>query len=84
MIALLVVNAMEYASETLNFAIFIAVVVVELAVWLISRVAYRKFFVFPVELDLLQSRWGVWVMIIVSIFFDLHSNSMCRYFIFFY
>ena len=71
MILLLIINSTGNGSDLLNFIIFGIVVVVELAVWLVSRVVYREYFVFPVELDLLQNRWGVWVMIIVSIYLSL-------------
>jgi hypothetical protein len=66
MIVLLLANTFNYNSDILDFALFLSVVGVELSSWLISRTLFRQNFVFPVHLDMLQIRWGVWVMIVVS------------------
>jgi hypothetical protein len=75
MIILLVLNAMGYNSNYIDLIFFVAVVVVELFAWVGSRVLYRHMFKFPVNLDTLQARWGVWVMIVIgeSVIQLLHS-----------
>lgn len=68
MIVLIILNSTNYHSDIVDFIFFILVVAIELLTWVISRTMFRKYFVFPVNLEMLQLRWGVWVMIVVSTF----------------
>ena len=54
-----------YNNEIYDLLTLIFVITIETIVWLISRVYFRKYFVYPVDLELLQDRLGMWVMIVV-------------------
>jgi hypothetical protein len=66
MIALIITNAKGHGDIYMDLGFFGAVVGFELFLWILSRTMYRHLFQIPVNLDTLQSRWGVWVMIVVS------------------
>jgi low temperature requirement protein LtrA len=75
MVALIVLNSQGYGSGAMDIGFFGAVVVLELMLWITSRIFYRHLFTFPVNLENLQARWGVWVMIVIgeSVIQLLHS-----------
>jgi low temperature requirement protein LtrA len=75
MVALIVLNSRGYGSGAMDIGFFGAVVVLELMLWITSRIFYRHLFTFPVNLENLQARWGVWVMIVIgeSVIQLLHS-----------
>jgi hypothetical protein len=77
MSGLLIINSTSDSSTTVDLIFFGLVVVVEVSAWLVSRIAFRHWFHFPVNLDTLQTRWGIWVMIVIgeSAIQMLHSFS---------
>ena len=58
-------------SARIDILLLVLFVANEILIWIISRVWFRHHFHFPVNLEALQSRWGVWVMIVVSEMFTL-------------
>ena len=50
----------------IEMGILAMVVFTETMTWIWSRVYYRHYFVIPINLEILQSRWGVWVLTVVS------------------
>jgi hypothetical protein len=75
MAILLIINFCGLGSPLIDLAFFGAVVVSELSIWIMSRTMFRHLFTFPVNLETLQARWGVWVMIVIgeSVIQLLHS-----------
>jgi hypothetical protein len=75
MAVLLAINFCGLGSPLIDLAFFGAVVVSELSIWIMSRTMFRHLFTFPVNLETLQARWGVWVMIVIgeSVIQLLHS-----------
>jgi hypothetical protein len=65
MTASIVLNVFHYSSDTINTMILGVAVLQEVAIWIISRGFFRSRFRYPIDLDLLQGRWGIWVMIVV-------------------
>lgn len=53
-------------GKTVDGLLLIIYLVNEILIWVVSRVWFRHHFHFPVNLEALQSRWGVWVMIVIG------------------
>jgi hypothetical protein len=74
-------NGWEQA-EWLDFLFILILVVQEVAIWIFSRAYFRKNFEFPFDLELLQTRWGIWVMIVIGesviqlLVAELNSNDI--------
>lgn len=75
MLLRIIMSSYGIASNGIDLIIIGVSVVQETGIWIIARAIFRHFFVYPVDLEALQSRWGVWVMIVVSIFF-MHNVHM--------
>jgi hypothetical protein len=78
MFALIIVNVTGNGSFEADMGFFGAVVVFELSLWIVSRTMFRHLFKFPVSLETLQARWGVWVMIVVRVWLTAVSYLMQR------
>jgi hypothetical protein len=66
MILSLILHSQGSASDIQDVIILGVAVLIELAVWIISRAIFRSWYKYPIDLDLMQARWGVWVMIVVG------------------
>jgi hypothetical protein len=79
MIAILVLHGVGIASDELDVGVLGAAVVIEVSGWILSRTFFRSWYQYPIDLDLMQVRWGVWVMIVVRSLLntDLCSWSLC-------
>ncbi len=66
MVAFIVLCQLGYSSSFLESVLFSVAACQEVIIWVGSRALYRRRFIYPIDLDLMQSRWGVWVMIVVS------------------
>ena len=53
-------------DEWVGLVILAFAVLQELGLWIFSRMALRHRFFYPIDLELMQDRWGIWVMIVVS------------------
>ncbi len=90
MVATILCHLLDVGSDILDISILFVAMVQELVTWIASRTLFRHRFTYPIDLDLMQSRWGVWVMIVVSnvsltLFFSLSpSLSLSLCFSFFY
>ena len=65
MIISIVINTTGHASDALETILLAALAGQELIIWIVSRIFFRARFSYPIDLDLMQSRWGTWVMIVV-------------------
>jgi low temperature requirement protein LtrA len=66
MIALLVLHGKEESNDLMDNVIIGSAMLIELIGWVLSRLLLRKRFTYPIDLELMQTRWGIWVMIVVS------------------
>ena len=66
MALIVVLHAVGIRKARVDTLVLILYVVNEIVVWVGSRVLCRQHFHFPVNLEAFQSRWGVWIMIVVS------------------
>ena len=66
MIVSIALNISGHASDKIETALLGVLVIQELLIWVGSRLFFRSRFTYPIDLELMQSRWGNWVMIVVS------------------
>ena len=59
-------DAAGHGSDLQDELFMGVIVLVETIGWIFVRSVHRAQFRYPVDLDLMQSRWGIWVMIVVS------------------
>lgn len=68
-VALMVINIIVHsvgkAADWIDINIMGIIVGLEILAWIYTRVVFRSRFQYPISLDLMQERWGVWVMIVV-------------------
>ena len=65
MVISLILHGLHLNSDVTDIALLGIAVFQEVLLWVISRVFFRRLVKYPIDLELLQSRWGVWVMIVV-------------------
>ena len=65
-VAGIIVNLITNISDEANIAFQFIVIIVETVAWFLSRSLFRHKYTYPIDLELLQSRWGVWVMIVIG------------------
>lgn len=53
-------------NQAIMYYVLLALVVQETLAWLLSRSLFRQRYTFPVDLELLQARWGIWIMIVIG------------------
>lgn len=62
----IIIHSIKISSEISDFAMLALIIFLETCIWLYSRSMHRKNYTYPIDLELLQSRWGVWVMIVIG------------------
>ena len=75
---IIILRGKESSSAFIDLLLIGLAAVIEMSGWIVSRSIYRQYFVIPINLELMQSRWGVWVMIVVR----ARCKAMLHYIIF--
>ncbi len=66
MVINLILHYNDIKIEWVDFSCLLILIAQEFLIWIISRSFFRKFYKFPIDLELFQTRWGIWVMIVIG------------------
>ena len=77
MIISILLNITGHSSDLLETILLTVLAGQELIVWIVPRMFFRARFSYPIDLDLMQSRWGTWVMIVVRAVCAQYVNFDC-------
>jgi len=65
-ISSIVIQLNYYQSQSIDTALQAVIIASETIAWLLSRSLFRYKYTYPIDLELLQIRWGVWIMIVIG------------------